>query len=54
MENKITTICPACERKVALSKLCPSCKRQDAHHERKVPQGACQQCLEKGLELTKV
>lgn len=53
MEKKIITTCPACERKVALSKLCSSCKKQDAHHERKVPQGACQQCLEKGLKLTK-
>jgi len=54
MENKIITTCPACERKVALSKLCSSCKKQDAHYGRKVPLGACQQCLEKGLELTKI
>lgn len=50
----VITICPACKRKVALSKLCPTCKKQDAHHERKVPKGTCQQCLEKGLTLTKI
>jgi hypothetical protein len=54
MAKIIITICPACERKVALSKLCPACKKQDTHHERKVPPGTCQQCLEKDLELTKI
>jgi len=47
------TICLACKRKFAPSQFCYRCRQQDPNHERKVPQGTCQQCLEKGLKLIK-
>lgn len=50
--EKLTT-CLTCERKFKLSQFCEKCQNQDPHHQRKVPKGACQQCLEKGLPLTK-
>ena len=52
-QNKLTT-CQVCERKFLLEHICDKCRYQDIHHQRKVPQGACQQCLEKGLKLTKI
>jgi hypothetical protein len=50
--EKLTT-CLTCEREFLFEDICEKCRNQDIHHQRKVPQGACQQCLEKGLTLTK-
>ena len=52
-KEKLTT-CLACEKKFYLEKICRKCLTRDIHHGEKVPQGACQQCLEKGLKLTKL
>jgi len=52
--NKKTITCQVCEKKFIFREICSACRNKDIHHERKVPKGACQQCLEKGLELTKV
>jgi hypothetical protein len=53
-QNKKLTTCQVCEKKFILESICQTCRNQDIHHQRKVPQGACQQCLEKGLQLTKI
>jgi len=45
--------CQVCQKLFLLKKICPACRPRDIHHGKKVPAGTCQQCLEKGLKLTK-
>ena len=49
-----TTTCQVCEKQFIFKAICSVCWNKDIHHERKVPKGACQQCLEKDLKLTKL
>lgn len=48
------TPCKVCQRKFILEPICDNCRNKNLHHQRKVPKGVCQQCLEKDLPLTKV
>ena len=53
-KNKKLTTCQVCQKQFLWEPICDKCRYQDIHHQRKVPQGACQQCLEKNLKLTKI
>jgi hypothetical protein len=52
-ENRLV-FCSFCNEQFHSEDLCPTCKKRDTHHGKVAPRGSCQQCLEKGLKLTKL